>query len=207
MEGAHPLIADRPSSPPASPAASQPTPGLRYRGPWRLPGPGFHRLAVESLSLGYVIFAPLRSWRPSCWRTWIEGWWALQARFQGSDPRGIQKSMKCRPAAPTRLLPLSRRPARVDGDVAEDLRPVAQPRRPQQLRAPDRLRIIGNISFKLFIHLVGFIRSEGEDAAATSTPTRTGRGRRSISSCIRRGVSRADHCVGGRVRRGQAGSR
>ena len=29
--------------------------GLRYQGPWRLPGPDFHRLAVVSLSLGYVM--------------------------------------------------------------------------------------------------------------------------------------------------------
>ena len=29
--------------------------GLRYRGPWRLPGPDSHRLAALSLSIGYVI--------------------------------------------------------------------------------------------------------------------------------------------------------
>lgn len=40
---------------------------LHYRGPWRLSGPDSHRLAVESLSLGYVTTAPSRSWRPSCW--------------------------------------------------------------------------------------------------------------------------------------------
>ena len=40
---------------------------LRYRGPWRLPGPDSHRPAVESLSPGYVMTAPLRSWRPNCW--------------------------------------------------------------------------------------------------------------------------------------------
>ncbi len=34
---------------------------LRYRGPWRLPGPDFHRLAIESLSLGYVMITPSRS--------------------------------------------------------------------------------------------------------------------------------------------------
>jgi hypothetical protein len=40
--------------------------GLRYRGPWRLPGPDSHRLAAVSLSLGYA--ADLLSlWRPNCW--------------------------------------------------------------------------------------------------------------------------------------------
>src|SRR5665213_3420655 len=37
---------------------------LHYRGPWRLPGPDSHRLVVASLSLGYVMNAPLQSWRP-----------------------------------------------------------------------------------------------------------------------------------------------
>ncbi len=41
---------------------------LRYRGPWRLPGPDSHRLAVESLRSAYVMTAPLRSGdQPSCW--------------------------------------------------------------------------------------------------------------------------------------------
>src|SRR5271156_1904829 len=38
--------------------------GLHYRGPWRLPGPDLHRLVVVNLSLGYVMVAPLHSWRP-----------------------------------------------------------------------------------------------------------------------------------------------
>src|SRR5271167_661470 len=38
--------------------------GLDYRGPWRLPGPDLHRLVVVSFSLGYVMVAPLHSWRP-----------------------------------------------------------------------------------------------------------------------------------------------
>ncbi len=38
--------------------------GVRYRGPWRLPGPDLHRLVVVSLSLGYVMVAPSHSWRP-----------------------------------------------------------------------------------------------------------------------------------------------
>ena len=29
--------------------------GLRYRGPWRLPGPDFHRLAVTELALGHLM--------------------------------------------------------------------------------------------------------------------------------------------------------
>ena len=43
--------------------------GLRYRGPWRLPGPGFHRLATVSFSLGYVRsrLCSSMSWRPNCW--------------------------------------------------------------------------------------------------------------------------------------------
>ena len=39
----------------------------RYRGPWRLPGPDFHRLAALSLSPGYVIASSSMSWRPSYW--------------------------------------------------------------------------------------------------------------------------------------------
>ena len=43
----------------ASTAGSRPTPGISYRGPWRLPGPDSHRLAAVSLSLGYVMSPPL----------------------------------------------------------------------------------------------------------------------------------------------------
>jgi len=31
---------------------------LRYRGPWRLPGPDSHRLAAASLSPGYIMTTP-----------------------------------------------------------------------------------------------------------------------------------------------------
>lgn len=41
--------------------------GPHYRGPWRLPGPDFHRLAAVSLSSGYVTTTSLSSWRPDCW--------------------------------------------------------------------------------------------------------------------------------------------
>ena len=43
--------------------------GLRYRGPWRLPGPDSHRLAALSLSIGYVITTstPTLPWRPIFW--------------------------------------------------------------------------------------------------------------------------------------------
>jgi len=41
--------------------------GLHYRGPWRLPGPDLHRLAVLSFSLGYVMSTSLSPWRPNCW--------------------------------------------------------------------------------------------------------------------------------------------
>jgi len=51
----------------ASTAASRPTPGASYRGPWRLPGPDLHRLAALSLSLGYVTMTSLSPWRPSIW--------------------------------------------------------------------------------------------------------------------------------------------
>ena len=51
----------------ASTAASRPTPGASYRGPWRLPGPDLHRLAALSLALGYVMTTSLSSWRPSSW--------------------------------------------------------------------------------------------------------------------------------------------
>src|SRR4029453_14746744 len=40
---------------PASTPGSRPTPGPRYRGPGRLPGPASHRLAAGSLSLGCVV--------------------------------------------------------------------------------------------------------------------------------------------------------
>jgi hypothetical protein len=40
---------------------------LRYRGPWHLPGPDFHRLAAANLSSGYVMTSPSWSWRPDCW--------------------------------------------------------------------------------------------------------------------------------------------
>jgi hypothetical protein len=42
-------------------------PGLRYRGPGRLPGPDSHRLATLSLLLGYVMSISFLSWRPSIW--------------------------------------------------------------------------------------------------------------------------------------------
>src|SRR6266508_3596379 len=41
--------------------------GLSYRGPWRLPGPDFHRLAAVSLSLGYAVLLLLSLWSPNCW--------------------------------------------------------------------------------------------------------------------------------------------
>src|SRR5713101_5474180 len=41
--------------------------GLRYRGPWRLPGPDSHRLADVSLSSGYVMRSSPSSQRPNCW--------------------------------------------------------------------------------------------------------------------------------------------
>lgn len=34
------------------------TPGVSYRGPWRLPGPDLHRLAVLSLTTGYITCTP-----------------------------------------------------------------------------------------------------------------------------------------------------
>src|SRR5215213_1603498 len=51
--------ADWPVAPrPASTPGSRPTPGPRYRGPWRLPGPDSHRLAAVSLALGYPVAPP-----------------------------------------------------------------------------------------------------------------------------------------------------
>ncbi len=43
--------------------------GFHYRGPWRLPGPDSHRLALVSLALRFVRSSGslLLSWRPSCW--------------------------------------------------------------------------------------------------------------------------------------------
>lgn len=44
------------------------TPGVSYRGPWRLPGPDFHRLAILSLSSGYIVHIPSElGRRPDCW--------------------------------------------------------------------------------------------------------------------------------------------
>lgn len=37
---------------PTSTPTSRPTPGVSYRGPWRLPGPDSHRLAALSLTSG-----------------------------------------------------------------------------------------------------------------------------------------------------------
>lgn len=52
---------------PASHAASRRRTGPHYRGPWRLPGPDFHRLVALSLSSGYVTTTSLSSLRPLCW--------------------------------------------------------------------------------------------------------------------------------------------
>jgi hypothetical protein len=41
----------------ASTLGSLRTPGISYRGPWRLPGPDSHRLAALSLSLGYTMYS------------------------------------------------------------------------------------------------------------------------------------------------------
>ncbi len=41
--------------------------GLHYRGPWHLPGPDFHRLAIASLTSGYVTTTSFQSWRPDYW--------------------------------------------------------------------------------------------------------------------------------------------
>jgi len=48
---------------PASTPASRPTPGVSLPGPWRLPGPDSHRLAVVNLSLGYVMRSTQRGQR------------------------------------------------------------------------------------------------------------------------------------------------
>jgi hypothetical protein len=37
------------------------------RGPWHLPGPDFHRLAIADLASGYVMTSPSKSWRPDYW--------------------------------------------------------------------------------------------------------------------------------------------
>ena len=70
--------------------------GLHYRGPWRLPGPDLHRLVVVSFSLGYVMFTPLHSWRPSCWTHGI---------FVGSHgPSGnLRVIFLCPSAGPSRV--------------------------------------------------------------------------------------------------------
>ena len=39
----------------------------RYQGPWRLPGPDFHRLAALNLSPGYVMATSQCPRRPGCW--------------------------------------------------------------------------------------------------------------------------------------------
>jgi hypothetical protein len=44
------------------------TPGVSYRGPWRLPGPDSHRLAALNLTPGYTFSTPSELGRcPSCW--------------------------------------------------------------------------------------------------------------------------------------------
>ncbi len=43
------------------------TRGLRYRGPWRLPGPDSHRPAAASLPPGYVMTTPSCSGAPGYW--------------------------------------------------------------------------------------------------------------------------------------------
>jgi hypothetical protein len=48
------------------------TRGLRHRGPWRLPGPGSHRLASASLPPGYIMTTPSCSGAPGYGRTWIQ---------------------------------------------------------------------------------------------------------------------------------------
>ncbi len=62
------FVADRPVDP--APLRTRPLDharGLHYRGPWRLPGPDFHRLAALSLSIGYVTMTSSSPWRPICW--------------------------------------------------------------------------------------------------------------------------------------------
>ena len=44
---------------------------LRYRGPWRLPGPDSHRLAAASLTPGYDMTTPFVSRARATGRTWI----------------------------------------------------------------------------------------------------------------------------------------
>ncbi len=55
------------------------TRGLRYRGPWRLPGPDSHRLAAASLTPGYDMTPPLASRVRAAGRTRIQA----QAGAQG----------------------------------------------------------------------------------------------------------------------------
>src|SRR5918995_2128832 len=64
-----------------------------YRGPWRLPGPDFHRLAAMSLSLGYVVVLLLSVvlGARATGRTFLRNrlWWVLAAGRPGSGrPRG-----------------------------------------------------------------------------------------------------------------------
>ena len=54
-------------STPLRPRPLNRTRGLRYRGPWRLPGPDSHRLAAASFSPGYVMTAPSRSCARAYW--------------------------------------------------------------------------------------------------------------------------------------------
>ncbi len=61
-------VADRPvaSTPLRRRPLNQPR-GLHYRGPWHLPGPDSHRLAIVNLSLGYVMRSSPLTRRPSYW--------------------------------------------------------------------------------------------------------------------------------------------
>lgn len=44
------------------------TPGVSYRGPWRLPGPDLHRLATLNLTSGYIVHISSElGGRPDCW--------------------------------------------------------------------------------------------------------------------------------------------
>jgi hypothetical protein len=68
----------------------------RYQGPWRLPGPDFHRLAAPNLSPGYVMTTSQRcSWRPSCWthtcpgRSRAGGGVCRRGRWWSHSSRGV----------------------------------------------------------------------------------------------------------------------
>jgi hypothetical protein len=52
---------------PASTPASQPKPGASLPGTLASPRTGLSPAGCRELALGYVMSAPLRSWRPSCW--------------------------------------------------------------------------------------------------------------------------------------------